>query len=82
LPEVLGKISRIRAMIDETKRPIDLEVDGGVDETTAREVARAGARALVAGNAVFRNPKGYAAAISAIRAAGTQGASAGPGGAG
>ena len=44
-----------RAPRDDRPRgaPIDLEVDGGVAPETAREVVQAGARVLVAGNAVF-----------------------------
>lgn len=58
------KISRLRAMIGD--RPIDLEVDGGVNPETARKVAKAGANVLVAGSAVFGNGK-YAKNIAAIR---------------
>lgn len=58
------KIARIRAMIGE--RPIDLEVDGGVNRETAPLVAKAGANVIVAGSAVFGDGK-YAANISAIR---------------
>jgi ribulose-phosphate 3-epimerase len=55
-------------MIDSAKLPIELEVDGGVAPETAREVVQAGARVLVAGNAVF-GQRDRAAAIGAIRAA-------------
>jgi ribulose-phosphate 3-epimerase len=42
-------------MIDKASgRAIDLEVDGGIDRGTAREVIAAGADALVAGTATFR----------------------------
>ena len=37
------------------RRPV-LEVDGGITPATAADAARAGARWLVAGNAVFRQP--------------------------
>ena len=57
----LGKIERIRAMIDATGRDIDLEVDGGIDHDTAPLCIAAGADALVAGTATFR---GGAAAYS------------------
>lgn len=58
------KIARIRTMIGE--RPIDLEVDGGVNPQTAHLVAGAGANVLVAGSAVFGNGD-YAASIAALR---------------
>lgn len=66
--EVLPKVSAIRALIDASKRDIALEIDGGINAATAKDAVAAGARVLVAGNAVFRE-KDYAAAITAIRAA-------------
>lgn len=64
----LKKIAAIRKMIDATGRDIDLEVDGGIDATTARRAIDAGADALVAGTATFRGgPEAYAANIRAIR---------------
>jgi ribulose-phosphate 3-epimerase len=73
LPEVLPKVAAIRKMIDDEKRPIDLEIDGGISDKNARAVTRAGARVLVAGNAVFKDPKGYADAIQRLRAEGEAG---------
>jgi ribulose-phosphate 3-epimerase len=64
----LKKIAAIRKMIDATGRDIDLEVDGGIDATTALRAIDAGADALVAGTATFRGgPEAYAANIAAIR---------------
>jgi ribulose-phosphate 3-epimerase len=60
------KIRRIRAMIGD--RPIDLEVDGGVNAVTIKVIADAGANVVVAGSAVF-NEDDYAAAIGALRTA-------------
>jgi len=66
----LKKIERIRAMIDASGRDIDLEVDGGVDHTTAPLCLAAGADALVAGTATFKGGAGaYAANIAALRGA-------------
>ena len=49
-------------------RPIDLEVDGGIDRETAPRAIAAGADALVAGTATFRGgPDAYAANIAALR---------------
>ena len=62
----VDKVRRIRAMIGE--RPIELEVDGGINPETAREVVAAGANVLVAGSAVFAGGD-YRAAIAALRAA-------------
>jgi ribulose-phosphate 3-epimerase len=66
IPQVLPKLQRLRAMIDEAGLDVDLEVDGGVKPGTARQVIEAGADVLVAGSAVF-NQDDYAAAIEAIR---------------
>jgi ribulose-phosphate 3-epimerase len=62
----LEKIAELRALIDSTGREIRLEVDGGVDASTAPRCIAAGADTLVAGTAVFGKPD-YAAAIAAIR---------------
>lgn len=64
----LRKIAAIRTMIDKLGKPIDLEVDGGVDPQTARACIEAGADALVAGTAAFRGgPTHYATNIAALR---------------
>lgn len=65
---VLDKISEARRMINETGRDIDLEVDGGVNPQTAKQVIEAGANVLVAGTAVFKDgPEKYAQNIQALR---------------
>ncbi|WP_146348228.1 ribulose-phosphate 3-epimerase [Falsiphaeobacter marinintestinus] len=66
------KVKELRRMIG--TRPIHIEIDGGVDPTTAPLVADAGADVLVAGSAVFRggsvsNPDVYGENIRAIRTA-------------
>ncbi len=66
---LLDKISDARAMIDATGRQIDLEVDGGVNTQTAKQVIAAGANVLVAGTAVFKDGADkYAENIKALRA--------------
>ena len=50
LPSSLGKLERLRAMLGPG---VGIEVDGGIDMTTARPCAAAGATAFVAGSAVF-----------------------------
>lgn len=67
----LRKIEAIRKMIDKTGREIHLEVDGGIDTTTAPLAVSAGANALVAGTATFRGgPDQYAANIAALKGLG------------
>jgi ribulose-phosphate 3-epimerase len=53
LPKMLRKIEMIRDMLDDQKATCVLEVDGGVDTDTAATLVKSGARALVAGTAVF-----------------------------
>ena len=70
--DMTAKIRTLRKMIGD--RPVHIEIDGGVDATTAPLVTKAGADVLVAGSAVFRggsvtNPAPYGENIRAIRAA-------------
>ncbi len=66
----LRKIRAIKKMIGD--RPIQIEVDGGVNVDTAPLVVEAGANALVAGSAVFKDGA-YADNIAAIRKAALRG---------
>ncbi len=64
----LEKITAARAMIDQTGRVIDLEVDGGITPETAKLAIRAGADVLVAGTSIFTGgPEKYAENIAALR---------------
>ncbi len=59
---------RLDAVTAGTGRVIDLEVDGGIDPETARQVIAAGADVLVAGTATFAGgPPAYAANIRRLR---------------
>jgi len=70
IPAQLEKIARLRSMIDATGRVIDLEVDGGINPDTAKQVINAGADMLVAGTAVFKEGAAhYKAHIDALRGA-------------
>jgi ribulose-phosphate 3-epimerase len=64
----LRKVEAIRKQIDKVGRPIDLEVDGGIDADTCRLAIDAGADVLVAGTATFRGgPSAYADNIRRLR---------------
>lgn len=69
IPEMLAKIREIRTMIDTLDRPVDIQVDGGIDEETAPQVVVHGANVLVAGTAIFHAPEGIRAAIQSLREA-------------
>jgi len=64
----LRKIEAVRKRIDATGKGIDLEVDGGVDQSNAKRVIEAGADVLVAGTATFKGgPGAYAGNIRGLR---------------
>lgn len=69
IPSAVEKIRQVRAMVG--NRPIDIEVDGGVNDKLAGQLAAAGANALVAGSAVFKGGtlEAYKANIDGIRKA-------------
>ena len=69
LHTTLPKIRRAREMIDQIKPGCGLEVDGGVDATTAPLAVAAGADVLVAGSAVFNDSESVTAAMQRLRAA-------------
>jgi ribulose-phosphate 3-epimerase len=72
IPAAVDKIRTIDARLKERglRSSVDIEVDGGVNATTARDVVAAGANVLVAGSAIFRNPPFEEAIASIRRAAG------------
>lgn len=65
---MVNKIARLKQMITERGLAVDIEVDGGINSDTARQVVSAGANILVAGSAVYGAPDA-AVAIKAIRGA-------------
>ncbi|MEH7110880.1 ribulose-phosphate 3-epimerase [Neobacillus niacini] len=66
IPEVLPKIKKVKEMAEALGRDMEIEIDGGVNQETAKLCIEAGANVLVAGSAIY-NQKDYAAAISLIR---------------
>ena len=68
IPYSLDKIRNLRKMIDQTKKDIMLEVDGGVNAQTIGDILDAGADTIVAGSAVFRGGKdNYKSNIEMLR---------------
>ena len=70
IPASAGKVAEVKARCEALGVQPLIEVDGGIDPVTAPLVTAAGATMLVAGSAVFKH-EDRAAAIAAIRAAGT-----------
>lgn len=54
IPSMLDKVRRLRLMIDSRRAHAWIEVDGGVNLETGRQLKEAGVDILVAGNAVFK----------------------------
>lgn len=53
LDECTEKIQELRELIEEEELDVDIQVDGGINDTTMETVMRAGANLLVAGAYVF-----------------------------
>jgi ribulose-phosphate 3-epimerase len=68
IADVMGKVTQVRAAVDARDLAVDVEVDGGIDVSTAPVAAGAGANVLVAGSAIFGHERPWEAA-DAIRAA-------------
>lgn len=66
IPSALDKLREIRAIIDESGKDIDLEIDGGITAENVRLVKEAGANVIVAGSAIFKAAD-RAAAIAALK---------------
>lgn len=52
--EVLEKVEFTREMANQLKLPLDIEVDGGIDDQTAQQCIKAGANVLVAGTHLYK----------------------------
>jgi ribulose-phosphate 3-epimerase len=63
----LSKIERVRELIDQLRPGCEVEVDGGIDVTTAPLVVRAGATVVVAGSAIFGEPDGVTVAMTRLK---------------
>ncbi|MFM7702736.1 MAG: ribulose-phosphate 3-epimerase [Alphaproteobacteria bacterium] len=66
LTSQLKKIENIRKKIDKIGKNIELEVDGGINNFTAKDVINAGANVLVSGSYIFSS-KNYSQAIDSLR---------------
>jgi ribulose-phosphate 3-epimerase len=66
IPSVLNKIKQVRDLAKQKGVQLEIEVDGGVNEQTARLCVEAGATILVAGSAVY-NQEDRGKAISRLK---------------
>jgi ribulose-phosphate 3-epimerase len=67
IPSIMQKVRTVRSWIDERKKSIHLEVDGGINAETAPMAAEAGADVFVAASSVFHHPQGIKAGVAALR---------------
>jgi ribulose-phosphate 3-epimerase len=67
IPSALDKLRAARKRIEESRRPIRLEIDGGIKVNNIGETAAAGADTFVAGSAIFSS-QDYKATIAKMRA--------------
>ncbi len=68
IPSTIGKVERLRRLIQETGSNALIEIDGGVNLETGRPLAKAGADVLVAGSYIFGapNPQEACSLLSAL----------------
>lgn len=66
MPEVLKKIRHLRKHITDAKLDVNIEVNGGINPETVKEVVAAGANVLVAGSAIFYS-KNYKETICLLK---------------
>lgn len=70
IPATTQRIAAVRRMLDERGLDgVELQVDGGIDSTTAPQAAAAGASVLVAGSAVYNGRRPVRDNVAALRAA-------------
>ena len=67
IPESLEKVRGLRDVVTARGYGVEIEVDGGVNASTAASVVRAGADTLVAGSAVFNGEETVAGAMARLR---------------
>lgn len=68
IPGMIDKIRQTRDLIANQSRPIEIEVDGGINGETAKSCADAGADVFVAGSFIF-GKKDRAQAVQSLRSA-------------
>lgn len=70
IPAVLSKVRQLREWITTRGLTVDVQVDGGINESTAAQTVAAGANVLVAASAIFQGEGGIEASVRRLRQAG------------
>ena len=63
---MLPKIRRLKETIEKSKLDVEIEVDGGINADTARQVVAAGADIVVAGSYIYESSD-VAEAVNSLR---------------
>lgn len=66
IPETLDKIKQLRKYINDNNLDVDIQVDGGINDETAKLVIESGANVLVSGSYIF-NAEDMSLAVSSLR---------------
>ena len=66
IPETMQKIHKLREYIDENKLEVDLEADGGINESNVKELKNAGCNIIVAGTSII-NSKNYKDTVDKLK---------------
>jgi len=69
IPAVLPKVRQLREWIATHGLALDVQVDGGINESTAAQAVAAGANVLVAASAIFQSEGGIEASVRRLRQA-------------
>jgi ribulose-phosphate 3-epimerase len=69
IASVLPKVRQLRSWIEERGLELDIQVDGGINESTAPRTVDAGANVLVAASAIFKGEGGPETAARRLKAA-------------
>ncbi len=70
IPASLQRIEEARLILDNAKRKIFLEVDGGINAKNIRQVLEAGANAIVSASAIFNFSEGIQKGVQVLKKAG------------
>lgn len=55
IADILPEIAKCRAEVNARRLPVDIEIDGGINRTTAKAALDAGVSVLVAGSAIYKS---------------------------
>lgn len=67
IPQVISKIRELKEEILQKNLKLQIEVDGGINKETAKDVISAGADILVAASAIFHHREGIKKAIKELK---------------